>query len=65
MATASSTVIPSRFIPVSTWSAAPPRQFLVATKASHSASSVALLMTGRKCSSANACAEPGITPLST
>ena len=46
--------MPSLFIPVSTWIAAPPRQLCAATKASHSASSVVLLMTGRTFSSGNA-----------
>ena len=64
MATASSGVTPSRFMPVSTCSAAPPRHFLVATKLSHSASSVVLLITGRSLASANAGAVPGMIPLS-
>ena len=65
MATASSMVMPSRFMPVSTCSAAPPRQLLVATKLSHSASSVVLLITGRRLASAKTGAVPGIIPLST
>ncbi len=65
IATASSGVMPSRFMPVSTCSAAPPRQLLLETNASHSASSVVLLITGRRLASANEGAEPGISPLST
>ena len=52
-------------MPVSTCSAAPPRQLLAATKASHSASSAGPLMTGRKAASAKAGAVSGISPLST
>ena len=52
-------------MPVSTCSAAPPRQLLAATKVSHSASSVVLLITGRRLASASAGAVLGITPLST
>ena len=64
-ATASSGVKPSRFMPVSMWSAAPPRQLVEATKPSHSANSVDELMTGRRLASANAGAVLGRTPSST
>ena len=46
-AAASLTEMPSRFMPVSTCSAAPPRHPFVAQKASHSANSTMLPITGR------------------
>jgi hypothetical protein len=65
MAIASSIVTPSRLMPVSTCSAAPPRHCLGETKLSHSASSVVLLITGRRLASANDGAVPGMIPLRT
>ena len=64
-AAASFAVMPSRFMPVSTCSAAPPCQPLEAAKASHSASSTRLPITGRAAILAKAGAVPGIRPLST
>jgi hypothetical protein len=64
-AAASLAVMPSRFIPVSTCSAAPPRHCCALQKASHSASSTRLPITGRALTSAKIGAVPGARPLST